>query len=454
MSQGFELTTREAKAQILLSYHLLQKARARRSRLVLQAKSLNQEVAEARRKFDAAQRLRLQEHNARRKLLDEIHTVYTRHDYPRARQAIARSLTENGLQPTLQKLRTEPESFASLRGQPGSYLEQRARHRAQDAVARMETFVAFRDSYTNGNALSTSPQHLAQLETSLERTTQARNLALGNEVNHERSFAESIHRAGGRGFVERHLPEVATEAERVLPTAASYRHRQAAPSTNFAAFQQKIDHIEKLADRIPATELARSDLTHSQAQLTRALREIHAETAQRDRLLGELRTHYRNFQSRLEDAYAPSQLATARQRIAESVRSNGRRATARQLAEEPQRFGRLRGLPMSAEKKAARKAAARAGRDLRAFEKLRSRFPHLAPRTPRQAVPMLRRELQQLAQKSRALPSIRSLQRDLTRAVEAAGGLSNVASHLRTPTLGLVERAFSLVRSFARGKSR
>jgi hypothetical protein len=218
---------------------------------------------------------------------------------------------------------------------------------------------------------------------------------------------------------------------------------------------QGIAAVEQAASQITATHVARSELQFRQAFLALRIRDYEQVDLKIARLRRQILDQARALEAKLAEIYWPKKVPEVRDALRLHTREHGAEATVRLLQKDPEAFGPVRGMPMSRSRKRARESVPEAALRLDGIHRSRRKLGdlrHLA--TSKSELVDLRRQLGAVSSSLRELPSIPALHHQLVHAVERAGGLPAVVSHLSPPTLAIAERALLAARSFARGLSR
>jgi len=216
-----------------------------------------------------------------------------------------------------------------------------------------------------------------------------------------------------------------------------------------------VAQIEAAAERITHTHLVRSELQFRQAFLALRIREHEGLQNGIEQTRRKLLDQSRQLQAQLREIFWPRRVASAQEALRAHAREHGGEATARLLAGSPQRFGPLRGAPLTPMRQRARETARQAGARLSALHATRHRLGELSRlAASKEHLAALHTELVGVSAKLRKLPSIPVLHHHLLRSIERGGGLAGVASRLSPPTLALAEKALALGRSWMKGLSR
>jgi hypothetical protein len=228
-----------------------------------------------------------------------------------------------------------------------------------------------------------------------------------------------------------------------------------APASRALTAEQGVVAVEQAASRVTATHLARSQLQYQQAFLAIRIRDYEQVDLKIARLRRQIFDQARALEAKLTEVFWPKKVPEVRETLKLHAREHGPEATVHLLQKHPETFGPLRGVPLSSRRQMAHDSAHEAAVRLDTLHRNRRQLGHLRHlATSKSELANLRTELGAVSRSLRELPSIPALHHQLVHAIERAGGLPAVASHLSPPTLAIAERALLLGRSFARGLSR
>lgn len=453
-----EMTLQEARDRVDLAYGMLHKARRQLSSFEKVHDALTQRIGETHKLYSLYRTLDLLDRHRDASFTDYLTHIYSSRDVEAARTRISAALDHDGIRSTLETFRDEPERFGELVGETASATRAQA-FRAADRFGReLEELLLERtprrlsviQDYLHTDDLDISiarslPEAISQLEANRDVADDFLLEAVGKEESAERYLAEAARLTGGRYFAHSQLgSEVGFTVSVALDR---YPEPEGFEATRFSRFQARLQDVDEIAGQIEVFVSARKKLQSEESSLGAKLRSERALIDRRSQSLGALARDRTAFRAHLAEAYRPDSVATVHEALKLHSRAHGRVATAVQLKEEPSRFGRLWGLPGSPARRNARIAAAEAAHRLRAFETHRRDLSALPGRRPAWHLKHLETELARVRRRLARIPPLRGYQQQLARALEAAGGLSRVASYLSAPALSHIDRALRLVRS-------
>lgn len=465
IAQPWEMTIQEARDRVTLAYGLLVKARRQVEGYVETHRRLTGRIEDTRKVYSLYRTFDLLDRHRDAPFNDFLTPIYRPGEIEGARARITEAFDRIGIRPTLTTLREEPERFGELLGEAastqrahtfeaatrlGQELEDLLLERTPQRLSLMDDYLHLDDiDISDARSL---PDAISQLDQIRQVTEDFMAGAVEREVSAERYLAEAARLTGGDYFAHTHLGNQVGFT--VSVALQEHPELKAAEPTHFSQLQGQLDAVDRLAGHIAFFQSGRRELLSEISRLSSQLRDEQALIDRRTHWLEALRRDRKAFQSHVAEAFRNDSLRATQHALKVHTRARGRAATAEQLKQQPARFGRLRGLPRTPTRHQAMLAAREAGARLQTFETHRARLAALPTRRSISHFQRLEAGLAQAQRRLEHIPSLRGYQVELTRALEAAGGLRRVASYLSAKSLSHIDQALQVARSLGGGRER
>jgi hypothetical protein len=244
-----------------------------------------------------------------------------------------------------------------------------------------------------------------------------------------------------------------------LYRGASYARLEKRFGQSFDAWRSARRDVVAAVDRLQRVERRRMELLRNQSSARRLIESARLTRTEHQRLRTAQRQLTRELDRELRRIYVPEDVSRARRELVRQARQDGWRQAGRRLAQEPQRFGRVRGAGLgpvrSTRRTAALSSAVQLGRLAAQLATVRAARVTLGPSAVKAIFRL--RSLGRTARRATAaldrLPSRRNLEVEVAKKA-AALGVSLVHLTLAPNALSVVRTALhsaGLVREVSRG---